>query len=1076
MEVGSRVWVRDPSPDAWILGEIVGAPRGGASGIIVRVRLLRDGSERDVETQFEGGAAGEGGELIDVKPSNAWSSESAAAAVNDLSSLPILNEPEMLSVVESRFRAGRIYTNTGPILLSVNPLAPMRGLYSADTLASYYSAGLLGGDAARALPPHLYATADAAFRAMIASGGGARANQTILISGESGSGKTEAAKILLQYLVSVGREAGGSGDAASAVAYTGGVAAAPPLLPGDDDDDDGGGGGGGARARDGAAAESRAASVERRVLDATPLLEAFGHAKTALNANSSRFGKLIDLQFDARARLLGARTQVYLLEKVRIVRHSAGERGFHIFYQLLAGARAGDAAAWGVAGKTAADFAATAVGAETNEIAGVRDEDAFAGTVDALRTMGFDREKRRALLGLVAAVLHLSNVRFESVAGASADETRVADGARGALAEAARLVGVAPDALERVLTSTRIDVKGEDAMRRALSPLRAADVRDALAKQLYGRLFDWLVARGINARTRAAHAAAVAQNIFLLDIFGFESFAPPDAAAEGVGAGAGAGAGAPAAPASAPPGAADAPQSLAAFVARSPNSLEQLCINLSNETLQQQFLLFAYKSEQAEYAREAVHVQFNTGVLDNEDVLGLIAGRRPPGILSTLDEVCGAAGNDAIFARRLYESQRAHARFGATPLQVGREEFLVRHYAGAVVYAAGGFVEKNKDTTHAEAIELLGGSALPLAATLFDGAARDAMEADDAPFYAPGSATALAAAAAAKTAAAAVAERAATLRATTVATRFVNDLRTLMAVGGVRARAASAIAGATRARAARRRWAAALAALRTLQARVRARAAAAGAPARAAAAAAARAARVAVKRALGRWVAKRRARAAVAAARAAAGAAAERRAGAARLATAEAAVDALGAQLRVAEAARADAEAACAARDAAAASRVAALERECAATARERNDAADACVVAGACGGGRRARVCARAPRPRRTRVTPHPPFFSRAREGCGGARARRRSARARRRGPRARRRAAVFCDRERVRVRLGRAGRCGGARGGGGGRCARRRGARGGGRGRRRGAGARGVGGATRRIERRAGVGGGCV
>ena len=765
MEVGARVWVRDASLEAWILGDVVAAPRGGATGLVVRVRLLRDGSERDVETQFEGGAAGEGGELVDVKPANAWPSDAAALGVNDLSSLPILNEPEMLSVVERRFLAGRIYTNTGPILLAVNPLAPMRGLYSADTLASYYTAGLLGGDAARALPPHLYATADAAFRAMIASSGGARANQTILISGESGAGKTEAAKILLQYLVSVGRDAGNGPDSASAIAYTGGVAApraASLLLPGDgavDDEHDG----------NSDAIESRAASVERRVLDATPLLEAFGHAKTALNANSSRFGKLIDLQFDARARLLGARTQVYLLEKVRIVRHSEGERGFHIFYQLIAGADAGDAASWGLAGKSAADFACTALGADTSEIAGVRDEDAFVGTLDALRTMGFDRERRRTLLGLVAAVLHLSNVRFESIPGVSSDETRVADGARDALCEAARLVGVAPDALEQVLTSTRIDVKGESSMRRALSPARAADVRDALAKQLYGRLFDWLVARGINARTRAANATAVAQNIFLLDIFGFESFAPPDA-------------GPPDSPPSAP-ASSDGPMSLASFVtARSPNSLEQLCINLSNETLQQQFLLFAYKSEQAEYAREAVSVQFNTGVLDNEDVLGLIAGRRPPGILGILDEVCGAAGSDAIFSRKLYETQRGHVRFGATPLQVGREEFLVRHYAGAVVYAVAGFVEKNKDTTHAEAMELLASSTLPLTATLFDARAREEMEADDAPFYAPGSATALAAAAAATKAAEAVAERATTLRTTTVATRFVNDLRTLMAV------------------------------------------------------------------------------------------------------------------------------------------------------------------------------------------------------------------------------------------------------------------------------------------------------
>ena len=922
---GSHVWVRD-SESAWVAG-VVDRVDGGKDGG-VRFLVRKDGwhvtasghlvpmpgkSVTTVDTGYEAGCAGESGELLDVKASNSMSAEDCVR-MDDLSRLAHLNEPEVLSVLEKRFSAGKVYTSCGPVLLAINPLTPMRGLYSAETLTRYYTRGLLGGEP---LAPHLFAVADAAYRAMVeastaaaatsAEGRGGSAaggvalgapeapakrpcNQTILISGESGAGKTESAKILLQYLVTVGRSSTSTGAASGSSSSSSGAAAALPLVSLSEESM-----GGSSEDSMGMGAAAPTATIERRVLDATPILEAFGHANTSLNPNSSRFGKLIDLQFDARARLLGARVQVYLLEKVRIVKHSPGERGYHVFYQLLAGASAEEAAAWGLEpGATSASFCATsptpspaapspATAAPITATRDAKDEEAYHATCAAMRTMGLDAAKRRVIFGLVAAILHLSNVVFEAAppeagsAGASgrgsgsvsSDGTRVAPGAALVhLQHAARLLGVGEGELTRVLTSAQISIKREEGapLRRGFSPHRAADVRDALCKTLYGRLFDWLVARGLNARTRASDAGAVAQNIFLLDIFGFESFSP-DGGAAGVGAhathaaaaAAATAAAAAASAASAGEGggggggggaAAAAPSLLLLPPPPAINSLEQLCINLSNETLQQLFLLFAYKTEQGEYTRESVHMEFAAGVLDNEDVLGLIAGRRPPGILTLLDETCLLPrSDDATFVRRLYEAhggggggssaggggapppaqqqqqqqQHRHARFEATPLHRGRSEFVVRHYAGPVPYSSAGFVEKNKDTSHPEIHALLAASSSGLCKQLFDEEKRALMEEDDKPLYARGSATQAAAAAAAATAASVAAAQAAAAAAaaapedeaaaasaaaaaaaaaavdreaqaqaqqhasrgllkTTVAMRFVNDLRTLMAV------------------------------------------------------------------------------------------------------------------------------------------------------------------------------------------------------------------------------------------------------------------------------------------------------
>jgi myosin-5 len=324
MEAGATVWVRD-AQHAWALAAVLscGAASAGA-GVAVRVRVRHSGEERVLQTA----AVGDGtGELVDVKLANAddasepaavYLSDAAseegqlvggdgrarpshlllpdggeagpAAACDDLVGLPFLHEPSILHTLAARYKRSHIYTCTGPILLAVNPFRPMPELYGPAALGRYFRAGVLRASQAGeegALPPHVYAVADAAYRAMIdaaaearmlggggggsgsSSGGAGRrcVDQTLLISGESGAGKTESAKLVMAYLAAVGGSHGGGrhlhqGSGGSGV--SGGV------------------------------------PVEQRVLESNPILEAFGNAKTLRNENSSRFGKFITLQVRRR--------------------------------------------------------------------------------------------------------------------------------------------------------------------------------------------------------------------------------------------------------------------------------------------------------------------------------------------------------------------------------------------------------------------------------------------------------------------------------------------------------------------------------------------------------------------------------------------------------------------------------------------------------------------------------------------------------------------------------------------------------------------------------------------------------
>jgi myosin V len=508
--------------------------------------------------------------------------------------LPYLHEPAVLDNLRARYAFDDIYTYTGTILIAVNPFAPLPHLYGSHMMAQYASHDP-DADAVAPLSPHVYAVADAAYRQMRREGKG----QSILVSGESGAGKTETAKLIMKYLAFMG----GYDESGRKGGHAGAAAAAARRLPG-------GGGGGGADQQssisDAAADDnnnnnsnpnttsSGQRSVEEQVLESNPLLEAFGNAKTSRNDNSSRFGKYVEINFDSAGHISGASVRTYLLERSRVVSVSDPERSYHVFYQLCDGASDEERAAWRL--RPAREFRVLAQ-SSCFDVPGDSNAAEYRRTLEAMARVGIPQREREAVMRTVAAVLHLGSVEFCGGGGGNGggndneDEAAVMPGSRGEepLQAAAHLLGVDPDLLRRAL-ATRTRQTPEGPIVSPQTPRAAADARDALAKVVYSRLFDWIVAAVNRAIGRDPNAHA---SVGVLDIYGFESFAT--------------------------------------------NDLEQFCINLANEKLQQHFNAHVFKQEQAEYEHEGIDWS-RVAFVDNQDVLDLIEGKL--GVLDLLDETC----------------------------------------------------------------------------------------------------------------------------------------------------------------------------------------------------------------------------------------------------------------------------------------------------------------------------------------------------------------------------------------------------------------------------------------------------
>jgi myosin heavy subunit len=551
-----------------------------------------------------------------------------SGGVDNMTNLGYLHEASILHNLKRRFTSYQPYTRTGQIVIAINPYKWL-DIYGKDKMKEYAS------KLWHELPSHAFATSAEAYRGLRERG----KQQSILVSGESGAGKTETVKIMLNMVATVASETGACSDGGNS-----------PL-----------------------SAEAKTVagkSVVEKILLANPLLESFGNAKTTRNDNSSRFGKFMTLQFDGKSALVGSNCSTYLLEKSRVVvQNDPMERNYHIFYQLLSASE--DAKQRLLLQNRHADsFLYTMNGDVTrdNSIEGVRDAVKYSETLKVLSVLNVNSPLQSLMEEVLAGILHLGEVLF-----ATHEEEEGASVASNAV-ECSSLLGVPEDAFREQIVRRNIEVEGKT-IKVGLTPEQSASTRDALAKEVYARLFQWLVIV-INHTTSTTAAISPAtgepSTISLLDIFGFESFTI--------------------------------------------NRFEQLCINLANEKLQQKFCTDCFHSVQQEYQDEGLEWT-KIGFQDNADTLLLLEGSRS--VLAALNEECllGKRGTDAGFLSKTKSFCGGAEQFSMVLTR--RNAFRITHYAGTVEYCVEGFLDKNRDSYPQEMQAILAGSTNALVASFF---------------------------------------------------------------------------------------------------------------------------------------------------------------------------------------------------------------------------------------------------------------------------------------------------------------------------------------------------------------------
>lgn len=608
----------------------------------------------------------------EVKELTALTAPDDYEGMSDILHLANISEASLLHTLRIRYKRDDIYTSAGPILISINPYKSIHvngeSLYSHETMMKYRQTESF----AEHQNPHLFQVADRAYSAMIDSvhnvphleeddaeivlegdigvAPGQPRNQSIIISGESGAGKTEATKFIMQYLARITKKNNKASDEL------------------------------------GTAKEGKTvAALEDRVLSSNPLLETFGNAQTLRNDNSSRFGKFIHINFSTETgAIVGARISNYLLEKTRITHQIEGERNYHIFYQLFAGAMPELLEELGLEGGTQSfKYLGNRPSPKTR-----KDLENFKETVACLSQIGLGTDDQNTVFALAAAVLHLGNVSFEE--SKSGDHAAViTEGSRASLQKACSLLGLEEkDVTEAILT--KLLTIGGKTIKKPSSVAVAEDKRDALAKMTYSCIFLWLV-ESINRMLATGKQAESHEEkngfIGVLDIYGFETFEV--------------------------------------------NGYEQLLINYCNEKLQRHFNRHLFEVEQSLYSTEGVdwtYITFN----DNRPCLELIeGGSGKGGILTTLDDAYAGMGNacekDVKFVSQLHKlfgsvsgtkKLEGHEYF-ITPKFGNDRQFIIVHYAGEVKYSADGFVEKNMESLSNELKELGDSSSVDLAKAMY---------------------------------------------------------------------------------------------------------------------------------------------------------------------------------------------------------------------------------------------------------------------------------------------------------------------------------------------------------------------
>ena len=522
-------------------------------------------------------------------------------------------------------------------MIAVNPFQWFTDLYT-ENKRTFYSNKLVWEasekDPRDGLEPHVYEVSSLAYKGLAFR----NQDQSILVSGESGAGKTETVKIAMNHMAS--------------------VQMGPKkidLLRGDD-------------------VSHALDPVVQRVVESNPLLEAFGNASTRRNDNSSRFGKYLQLQFDnknkpgmastasSNCKLAGSKCEVYLLEKNRVTVHDEKERTYHIFYQIIAAPENVKSGFWaGMRGTNRDSFKYVGPSA-TKDVEGKTDEQHFEHTIKTLALVGVEGDKLTMLMRAICIVLQSGNITF-GAKGGDKDSSEITSAS--VMSDLASLMGVTSEDLSLAFTERTMKTKTET-YKVPLSEEFAKDACDAFAKEVYGKIFLWVV-KEINSATCAEDNYQGSADNFgivgMLDIFGFESFVR--------------------------------------------NRFEQLCINYANEKLQQKFTEDVFRAVQDEYEAEGIalaEIQYD----DNTDVLDLIEGRT--GLLAMLNEECiRPKGSDFDFVQKALQQNKKSPCLITN--KTDRMSFGVHHYAGKVMYDAEGFVGSNQDTLPTDLEDLMTKSA-----------------------------------------------------------------------------------------------------------------------------------------------------------------------------------------------------------------------------------------------------------------------------------------------------------------------------------------------------------------------------
>ncbi|XP_064171963.1 myosin-10 isoform X3 [Anguilla rostrata] len=537
--------------------------------------------------------------------------------VEDMAELTCLNEASVLHNLKDRYYSGLIYTYSGLFCVVINPYKNLP-IYSENIIEMYR------GKKRHEMPPHIYAISETAYRCMLQD----REDQSILCTGESGAGKTENTKKVIQYLAHVASSHKGRKDHNI-----------PPDSPKP------------VKPQSGSLSYGE---LERQLLQANPILESFGNAKTVKNDNSSRFGKFIRINFDVTGYIVGANIETYLLEKSRAIRQAKDERTFHIFYQLLAGAGEHLRSDLLLEGFNNYRFLSNG----NIPIPGQQDKDNFQETMEAMHIMSFSHDEILAMLKVVSSVLQFGNIVFKKER--NTDQASMPENT--AAQKLCHLLGMNVMEFTRAILSPRIKV-GRDYVQKAQTKEQADFAVEALAKATYERLFRWLVHRINKALDRTKRQGA--SFIGILDIAGFEIFAL--------------------------------------------NSFEQLCINYTNEKLQQLFNHTMFILEQEEYQREGIEWSFIDFGLDLQPCIDLIERpTNPPGILALLDEECWfPKATDKSFVEKVVQEQGTHSKFQKPRQLKDKADFCVIHYAGRVDYKADEWLMKNMDPLNDNVATLL---------------------------------------------------------------------------------------------------------------------------------------------------------------------------------------------------------------------------------------------------------------------------------------------------------------------------------------------------------------------------------